>query len=789
MSTQLGRAFLWSLLALLAPVGSEVLLAQSWRSVALEQVRLPTGAPTAGFTCSITTESPRLFGDLPLRVSIRPTARTFAAQRELVLRLVLDPLTVQPRWRNVQYTLPIRLAEGSTEFDETFYLPKWCVGGEFSATILEAGRPLPDHTARWGGAVRVQESGSDWWRESAMGRFGWIADAVVPGSVVESPDLRYFFAAAVPESYFFYDFAMPITLVSQGLDPWRSLQYVNVDELATDWRWFDGRDVWVCRQQTLDDLRSRRTDAADALAEYLRCGGTLWVVDADDRQKASIEQWLGLGSRAESRPASALAADQAAIESITAASLRQYLAELAPYVEQSYAAPETPARYLRQAANDRLMAGQLGAASIAGGNPFSQASQTLERYFIRNATLAHSENAAVAPPEPAHFDQIEIGLGRVIVSRYPEPLPGSLAHWQSLMGLTGPAISETVRKAVDPVFGDRRFWDWVIPGVAQPPIYTFMGLLALFVILVGPVAYRSLSRMGRAYLMFFVAPLLAAVTTLGMLIYGLLADGLSTQVRVREVTWVANAEGDAARYCRSAYFAGIRPSGGLRFPANSSVIPYDLSDVRSWYEAYQRDAGTVGSVTLTNEEIRLDRGFLPSRSQRQFVTYRPISNFGGIVRTAAGGQELRSRFDRPVTELILRDLDGKYWYVPRMDPVDPCTMKPLDDAAAGERLSGLYALQRPTPPAAITSTMAAADAKIDLLVELIVSRVWQAKVGSSAVSAGESAIENWLRQTLQIESELPEGKYVALMDVTADCIAVPSANLVESVHYVVGDWQ
>jgi hypothetical protein len=40
--------------------------------------------------------------------------------------------------------------------------------------------------------------------------------------------------------------------------------------------------------------------------------------------------------------------------------------------------------------------------------------------------------------------------------------------------------------------------------------------------------------------------------------------------------------------------------------------------------------------------------------------------------------------------------------------------------------------------------------------------------------------------TLQIDSELPQGMFIAIADVTPDCIAVEGAELVESVHYVLG---
>ena len=107
------------------------------------------------------------------------------------------------------------------------------------------------------------------------------------------------------------------------------------------------------------------------------------------------------------------------------------------------------------------------------------------------------------------------------------------------------------------------FKKWLVPGVAQPPVYVLVTLLTIFVILVGPVAYRRTTKAGRGHLMFVIAPVLAVVTTVSMFAYGLAADGVSTIARIRQITWVDGATGAAGERVRATYFAPISPGDGL----------------------------------------------------------------------------------------------------------------------------------------------------------------------------------------------------------------------------------
>ncbi len=227
--------------------------------------------------------------------------------------------------------------------------------------------------------------------------------------------------------------------------------------------------------------------------------------------------------------------------------------------------------------------------------------------------------------------------------------------------------SPTLRRGVDPLIGDGRFARWLIPGVAQPPVYTFMGLLTVFVVLVGPIAYRRTTKIGRSYLMFAIAPALALVTTLAMFGYGIVSDGFGTVVRVRQVTWVDGRSGDAGERVRSTYFAGVRPGDGLRFPGNAEVIGYPQGTGDSWEEHNRSMPETIGKVVVRNDSQVFDSSFLPSRQQRQFVVHRPRMGVGYLSLSSAldatAAPNIESTFDFVLHETLIRDDRGDYWFV------------------------------------------------------------------------------------------------------------------------------
>ena len=71
------------------------------------------------------------------------------------------------------------------------------------------------------------------------------------------------------------------------------------------------------------------------------------------------------------------------------------------------------------------------------------------------------------------------------------------------------------------------FWNCLVPGVGMAPVVSFVLLISLFAIFIGPVNYWVLSRARRLYLLLLTVPLGAAVVTIALFAYALLTDGLA----------------------------------------------------------------------------------------------------------------------------------------------------------------------------------------------------------------------------------------------------------------------
>jgi len=722
------------------------------------------GTKPAGFILTASSEDIQWFGDIPFRVDISSTAGPFAATRSLVIRIKPVGDRSEPGGRDFIYELPIQLDQGATTARQTFYLPKWPVGGEFVVTVLENRAPLDGYNAVVPGKPLTPNDADSLWLESVDTKYAWITN-----DNADKPDTRILLAAVAPELLGI----MPIqsSTAEQIGVPVRSFQYVQRDNLPRDWRGFAAADIWIVRPDTLASITSENPEVSIAFQQFLLCGGTLWIFgDIDDAKVISAFKIpMPLPKNTESVIADVL-------ESVTSV---PFFERLEPYSVSQRATFNVFRSYLRDVA---LQNSQL-AATMSG--PSTNYADVAMRLFEANVQWLETMQADESTPTTASdFRVFPIALGSIVMCKKDIPLPATLNDWQSMKALSLPNISFAFSRAVDPCFGDRRYWDWIIPDVAQPPVYMFIGLLFVFTIIVGPLSYYYFGRLGRGYLMMFVAPLMALLTTLMMLAYGLVADGLSIRARVREITWIGDRDENAVRYNRATYFAGIRPLDGLVFPGNASIAGYNLATAENWFEGSLQESGPIGTVRL-GDAIELDRGFLPSRQQKQFITYFPVKKVGTLAFTDSSLGRIKNTSAMMMRDGVIRNAAGNYFGFDIVEAGGESVTRPLLAPDAAELLSVLYTNQRPIAPAGVLGTRRQGEYTMDLISGLQ-TRAPEFQAGIGGASSGESQIEAWLRLSLQINSQLPVGMFVALSDVTPDCVAVPSAVLDESIHFVIG---
>ncbi|TWT76311.1 hypothetical protein CA13_68040 [Planctomycetes bacterium CA13] len=745
-----------------------------------EAVTIPTTKNnTLGFVASVTLAERDLVGTVPVRIVVRSTT-TFPADRELVFRFASSVNGQAPVANGLEMDVPVSLLEGTKQSDITRYLPKWSLGDGYDIRVLEDARFLENCDAKIENEIvsrrdaMLAEYALNWTyiAESDQVKIETLPDirslVLVRGQVIALDPSR-----APKEQPQYWDMFLQ-TSRNRHL-----ASIVGQANLPTDWRGYLGTDLIVISQAGLEITKTN--GHFQAIRDFVLSGGTIAITET-----SSEAVFVDLFGLAEQTPSELTAVK----ERETAYTLDE-LKNIRSTYEQGIAQLLKPNR-----------SGSLetlpGFSWNSAERPIDDSAQAqLEWFQTQNQEMGR----VLGVGHRKWIDELQVrrlGMGMVFgfAPSVDDPFK-NVVYWKIIDRIVSHRASPTLRRGVDPILGDRRFFRWTVPGVAQPPVYTFMGLLTLFVILVGPVAYRMTARRGRSYLMFLIAPVLAIVTTVTMFAYGIVADGFGTSARVRQLTWVDGASGDASERIQSTYFAGLRPSEGLSFGPTSEVMRYPDGSAESLEKLESRPPEILGRITLTENSQQFDSSFLPSRQQRQFVVHRPRHDIGGVSIHVQNSDDVGSTasvsndLGMNLRGLVIRDSTGKYWQAERVesDPRRLTLMLPLTSKEASQAISDLYNEFRPID-LVVTSRKRNANRSRrytnDLVTTINEAKDFPLDRSSTYQNVLDGSFEFWLNETLKLQAELPKSHFVAISDVSKDVIVVEGTQLVDSVRYVFG---
>ncbi|MCP4477927.1 MAG: hypothetical protein GY818_07535, partial [Planctomycetaceae bacterium] len=96
-----------------------------------------------------------------------------------------------------------------------------------------------------------------------------------------------------------------------------------------------------------------------------------------------------------------------------------------------------------------------------------------------------------------------------------------------------------------------------IPGVGEPPVLLFKVLLTIFLIVAGPIALFAFSKLGKPQLLLVLIPLLSICVSCALILYVLLADGLTKTASVQSAITLDQRTNLAVVNCRAAYFSNF----------------------------------------------------------------------------------------------------------------------------------------------------------------------------------------------------------------------------------------
>lgn len=743
-------------------------------------------SPTAGLVGDLELRNVFPVGNVQVKATLKSTVGPLAAQRQLAIRLT--PVEKHlPAKNATSVTIPITFDQGARTVQIDHVFSKWTLGDTYRIDLLEDGDPIPEYTANIGNPLpdRPARNPLLLMPDEMVSNIGVLGLEL--SSVPGPPDVDYFRTPVYG--------AVETIDEQQFPTDWRLLQLY--DCLLVDASFFSEQVVESAEggepgdpeelggeTSGRDELAERSGDSVprrriiDAIRHWTMAGGVLVCVAAEDSEALSSTELtqrlrLTLGPPLVEGEKQLTAINEAFV---SANGLLRYADR---WAEQAL----SNAIAARNGYRISLSNGQWIPGNALSTNPADlRALQDWSEEYA--ATLKRAQelwNDATFYSASAG-SVVSIGSGEIDRNVLP-----SILQWT-----VGLRASPMLRRGVDPILGDSRHRRWLIPGVAQPPVYTFIGILTLFVILVGPIAYRWTTRSHRSHLMFLIAPVLALLTTTLMFSYSIVADGFGTLTRVRQLTWIDGASGDAFERSRVTLFAGISPTEGLTFDAESEIYPYPGGET-AWEDIDRRVNDVRQRVIIEGGIQRWTPSFLPSRSQTQFIENRIRQQLGSLQLGSltpfdSGGKsdnqttvDLTSTLDFELRSVVVRSADGRYWHATRLPAGETVQAKWMsDDRQSSELLGSLYTDYRPVGSTSRSNRSKRDDKTRDLLV------VANRQISGNSTQAVDGLVEIWLNQQLFIKGDLPNGSFVGISDVSGDIVPVADAEAVESVRYVMG---
>lgn len=207
-----------------------------------------------------------------------------------------------------------------------------------------------------------------------------------------------------------------------------------------------------------------------------------------------------------------------------------------------------------------------------------------------------------------------------------------------------------------------------IPGIEGTPARAYLGILALFALLIGPVNYVLLRRKRQQVLMLISAPLISAVFIVLLAGYAVAGQGFSVKGRAVTFTMLDQVTKQAVtRATISLYAPGLTPGKGLLFgrdvavwaigPEGSGVhdnTTLDLTDAQHF------SAGVLQARAPTNlEQITV-------RAARERLTFDP----------ANGGLSVTNGLDATILALSYRQGNTTYRFDGQLAPGSRQTIQP-----------------------------------------------------------------------------------------------------------------
>lgn len=263
------------------------------------------------------------------------------------------------------------------------------------------------------------------------------------------------------------------------------------------------------------------------------------------------------------------------------------------------------------------------------------------------------------------FGLRRLGLGQVFRMKH-NPFPGTASDWAWLISAIPSQEQGWANR--HGISGRRRntgFTKFQIPGVAQVPVLSFLVLITLFSIVIGPVNYAYYFRKKQLSMLLLTVPVLAFGSSLLLVGYSTIANGFSVKSRVQSLTILDQSRRETLSISRVAFFAGSAPARGLNFDPATAVFPI-IPPNRS-QQAWQVNWSD-------NQQLR--SGWLRSRTLTQFLLVTPREQRGRVeFRSGKETPELLNGLEWELGFTLVRDDSNQVWVAESVLPGQSASLR------------------------------------------------------------------------------------------------------------------
>ncbi|MCH2130149.1 MAG: hypothetical protein MK179_13455 [Pirellulaceae bacterium] len=389
-------------------------------------------------------------------------------------------------------------------------------------------------------------------------------------------------------------------------------------------------------------------------------------------------------------------------------------------------------------------------------------------------------------PEIPIFAMRDYSLGRIVVFGADEIFPGDSQQWNCLFNAV-PTRSWMwyQRHGISLRRLNRDYWKFLIMGVGLAPVKTFVFLISVFALLIGPVNYTFLRRWRKIYLLMVTVPVGAAMVTICLFAWALLADGLGSRVRIRSFTEIDQRTGRTVCWSRHSYYAGMVPSDGLTFPADVVVFPIEHIPLPGTRRRLHRELRWTA-----DGEQNYCNGYMQSRVTCQWLVGRSRETSLGVrlLPSKDGGPPgIVNQLGVSIHLLLWRDADGNYFSGESIAQAETSSLEAIDFAEATSRWLSGSAGHAPAFPPGYDETIS--DLAFGRASAYYAGWTIDDQAPEPTMETGvlEVAFDHLVRGG---GIELPSSSYLAMVDRHAEIpLGIESVQEEASFHVVRGVWE